>query len=74
MRKFFWAFAVVALFCACSGKNTKKQGADAASDEAFVEVTVKYATGFSVRDSADIRLALPISVWWMRASMTNSPS
>ena len=56
MRKFFWAFAVVALFCACSGKNAKKQGADAASDEAFVEMSVKYATGFSVRDSADIRL------------------
>ena len=56
MRKFFWAFAVVVLFCACSGKNAKKQGADAASDEAFVEMSVKYATGFSVRDSADIRL------------------
>ncbi len=56
MRKFFWAFAVVALFCACSGKNAKKQGADAASDDAFVEMSVKYATGFSVRDSADIRL------------------
>ncbi len=56
MRKFFWAFAVVALFSACSGKNAKKSGADAASDDAFVEVTVKYATGFSVRDSADIRL------------------
>ena len=56
MRKFFWAFAVVALFCACSGKNAKKQGADAASDEAFVEMSVKYATGFSVRDSADIRM------------------
>ena len=56
MRKFFWAFAVVALFSACSGKNAKKSGADGASDDAFVEVTVKYATGFSVRDSADIRL------------------
>ena len=30
--------------------------ADAASDEALVEMSVKYATGFSVRDSADIRL------------------
>ena len=30
--------------------------ADAASDAALVEVAVKYATGFSVRDSADIRL------------------
>ena len=56
MRKFFWAFAVVVLFCACSGKNAKQQGADAASDEALVEMSVKYATGFSVRDSADIRL------------------
>ena len=56
MRKYSWAFAVVALFCACSGKNAKKQGADAASDEALVEMSVKYATGFSVRDSADIRL------------------
>ena len=56
MRKFFWAFAVVALFSACSGKNAKKSGADGVSDDAFVEVTVKYATGFSVRDSADIRL------------------
>jgi iron complex transport system substrate-binding protein len=56
MRKFFWAFAVVALFSACSGKNAKKSGSDVASDDAFVEVTVKYATGFSVRDSADIRL------------------
>ena len=56
MRNIAWAVAVVALFCACSGKNAKKQGADAASDEALVEMSVKYATGFSVRDSADIRL------------------
>ena len=56
MRKFFWAFALVVLFCACSGKNARKSGADAASDDTFVEVAVKYATGFSVRDSADIRL------------------
>ena len=56
MRKFFWAFAVVALFSACSGKNAKKSGSDVASDDAFVEMSVKYATGFSVRDSADIRL------------------
>ena len=56
MRKFFWAFAVIALFSACSGKNAKKSGADGVSDDAFVEVSVKYATGFSVRDSADIRL------------------
>ena len=56
MRNIAWVLAVVALFCACSGKNTKQQGADTASDEALVEMSVKYATGFSVRDSADIRL------------------
>ena len=56
MRNLTWAIAVVAMLCSCSGKNTKKQGADAASDAALVEVAVKYATGFSVRDSADIRL------------------
>jgi len=56
MRNIAWVVAVVALFCACSGKNAKKQGADTASDEALVEMSVKYATGFSVRDSADIRL------------------
>ena len=56
MRNIAWVLAVVALFCACSGKNAKQQGADTASDEAFVEMSVKYATGFSVRDSADIRL------------------
>jgi len=56
MRNIAWVVAVVALFCACSGKNTKQQGAGTASDEAFVEMSVKYATGFSVRDSADIRL------------------
>ena len=56
MRNLTWAIAVVAMLCSCSGKNTKKQGADATSDAALVEVAVKYATGFSVRDSADIRL------------------
>ena len=56
MRNIAWVVAVIALFCACSGKNAKKQGADTASDEALVEMSVKYATGFSVRDSADIRL------------------
>ena len=56
MRNLTWAIAVVVMLCSCSGKNTKKQGADATSDAALVEVAVKYATGFSVRDSADIRL------------------
>ena len=43
----------MALFCACSsqGDQQSKSGTDS-----MEEVTVKYATGFSVRDSADIRL------------------
>ena len=49
MRNIAWVVAVVALFCACSGKNAKKQGADAASDEALVEMSVKYATGADIR-------------------------
>ena len=41
------------LLCSCSSQGDKqaKSGADS-----MEEVTVKYATGFSVRDSADIRL------------------
>ena len=64
MRNLTWAIAVVAMLCSCSGKNTKKQGSDAASDAALVEVTVKYA--------ALVYATLPISVWWMWVSMTIS--
>jgi iron complex transport system substrate-binding protein len=49
--------AVSALFCACSGRNASTQKTDGqVANDSDVEVTVKYATGFSVRDSADIRL------------------
>lgn len=41
------------LLCACSSQGDKPTKSGANSME---EVTVKYATGFSVRDSADIRL------------------
>jgi len=51
-------FAIMAvLLCACSGKNGRQQGTEeVASDEPLVAIDVKYATGFSVRDSAAIRL------------------
>ncbi len=51
-------FAIMAvLLCACSGKNGRQQGTEeVASDEQFVAIDVKYATGFSVRDSAAVRL------------------
>ena len=52
MKKFFGIIAVLVLLCACSshGDKQSKSGTDS-----MEEVTVKYATGFSVRDSADIR-------------------
>ena len=53
MKKFLGLFAVLVLLCACASQGDKqsKQGTDS-----MEEVTVKYATGFSVRDSADVRL------------------
>ncbi len=53
MKKFLGLIAVLVLFCACSSQDDKQSKSGADSME---EVTVKYATGFSVRDSADIRL------------------
>ena len=53
MKKFLGLFAVLVLLCACASQGDKqsKQGIDS-----MEEVTVKYATGFSVRDSAEVRL------------------
>ena len=49
--------AVAVLVSACSGKGIKTNGGtdDGVKDSA-VSIEVKYATGFSVRDSADVRL------------------
>ena len=46
----------VAIFCACSGKNVRQQTMDAAREDSTVAVHVDYATEFTVRDSADVRL------------------
>ena len=57
MKKTIWMMALSAFLCACSGKNAKQQGTEGiASGDSLTEVTVKYATAFSVRDSAGIRL------------------
>ncbi|MBE6262065.1 MAG: iron ABC transporter substrate-binding protein [Prevotella sp.] len=57
MKKTIWMIAISVLLCACSGKNAKQQGAeDATSGDSITAITVKYATGFSVRDSAGIHL------------------
>ena len=45
------------LVCACSGKGgTAKGVADGGIADSAVSIEVKYATGFNVRDSADVRL------------------
>ncbi len=53
MKKFFGIIAVLVLLCACSSQGDRQSKTGSAVME---EVTVKYATGFSVKDSADIRL------------------
>ena len=57
MRKLTLLAVAAVLLCACSGKKTSSKGTDGlAPEDSVTEIAVKYATGFSVRDSADIRL------------------
>ena len=57
MRKLTLLAVAAVLLCACSGKKTSSQESDGlAPEDSVTEIAVKYATGFSVRDSADIRL------------------
>ena len=57
MKKTAFLLVIAAILCACSGKNSQSQAsADTASNDSVVTIDVKYATGFSVRDSADVRL------------------
>ena len=49
--------AATVMMCACSGKGgTSKTALENGTAESIVEISVMYATGFSVRDSADVRL------------------
>ena len=50
------ASMLVAIFCACSGRNVRQQTMDAVCEDSTVAVHVDYATEFTVRDSADVRL------------------
>lgn len=56
MKKTVLFAVITALLCACAGKNTKSQATDDAVSDTIVTIDVKYATGFSVRDSADVRM------------------
>jgi iron complex transport system substrate-binding protein len=57
MKKTAFLLVIGAVLCACSGKNAQSQtSADTASNDSIITIDVKYATGFSVCDSADVRL------------------
>ena len=56
VKKIISAFMLIALFCSCqSGKTSKRSDASVVADS-LAEITVEYATGFSVRDTNGIRL------------------
>ena len=56
VKKNICVFMLIALFCSCqSGKTSKRSDAFVVADS-LAEITVEYATGFSVRDTNGIRL------------------
>lgn len=58
MKKEVLFLAIVALFCSCGGRSgmtNQKENALTQTDS-VITISVNYATGFSVKDSADIRL------------------
>lgn len=56
MKKTVLFLVIATLLCACTGRSTKSQVSEGATSDTIVTIDVKYATGFSVRDSADVRL------------------
>ena len=58
MKKTAFYVAAMAMFvCSCAGRSGRTaQGSGTGEADSIVSIEVKYATGFSVRDSADVRL------------------
>lgn len=57
VKKIFLTIAFIGLLCGCSLKSGQTQaGSTEAVADSLAEMTVKYATGFSVKDTAGIRL------------------
>lgn len=56
MKKTVLFLVIATLLCACTGRSAKSQVFEGATSDTIVTIDVKYATGFSVRDSADVRL------------------
>ncbi|MBR1726580.1 MAG: ABC transporter substrate-binding protein [Muribaculaceae bacterium] len=55
MKQFLVCIALVAMLCACQPTGNSG-GDDNNTADSMAAITVKYATGFTVRDSADVRL------------------
>ncbi|MBP5799216.1 MAG: ABC transporter substrate-binding protein [Prevotella sp.] len=57
MRRIVYTIAIAFVLCACSSRSgsTSKEREGTTANDSIVEVSVRYATGFTVRDSADIR-------------------
>ena len=56
MKKLSFFVIIAVLLCACEGKSAKSQETNGETTDSIVTIEVKYAKGFSVRDSGDIRL------------------
>ena len=56
MKKSVFFLAFAAVFLACSGRKTSQGDSSSVSSDSIVTIDVKYAKGFSVRDSAGFRL------------------
>lgn len=56
MKKTVLFLFISTLLCACIGRNAKSQASNDVVSDTINTIEVKYATGFSVRDSADVRL------------------
>ncbi len=56
MKYTYGLLAVFVMFCSCQDKKGSTSGSGSATNDSIVSIEVKYATGFSVRDSAGIRL------------------
>ena len=57
MKRYLRIFLICILIAACSQKGSQQQRGDSGdASPAATEMTVKYATGFSVRDSSGVRL------------------
>lgn len=57
MKNLAWLFALATLTVACGGRKGRMSDATVQTDgDSTVSIEVKYATAFSVRDSADVRL------------------